>query len=906
MTKLQRTTFKTSRAAQYVEARALQAMPGQPRYHFADVVVKELLDNALDACETARVDPEVSVDISQEAEEQEATITVSDNGPGIPPETVRGAFDFNVFVSDKAAYRSPTRGAQGNALKTVFGIPYALGCLEPTVVEANGLRQEIRVFKDHSGELRVQPDETQTGSGPGGTRISVTLPLRRQFFHGRDWAKAFALLNPHALVKIRDSGTSWYRSRQGESKTLILDDSYHPTRDPEKRFKYLPSDPTSAHWYSREDFRRLIYSHISHARKGGQDILLRDFVRQFKGLSSTKKAKEVCAYFLEIKTLSDFEEVDPSEIVFLLDRMKFHSDPPSHTTLGSVGREHFEKRFTEFYGELERFGYKKVSGTLESGLPYTFEFAVAETGGAIGDFFSGVNFSPTFDDPLEDQRFGKAGGFDARGIEAVLEACFAHPTEDHLDDPEPITTAVAAHVNSPAPLFLDHGKTRLQGFDSEQVRSDIAAAMFSVLKPYLKEGKKRVKTQRATERAANKKGEPQPSLKEAAFQVMEDAWRHVSGDGRLPVSARRQFYAVRHRIRAITDKRFNPDRGYDYFAQKLLPEYQRQRIAEGKEPLAGIYYDPRGKLYEAHTGTDMDLGTRDVEDYEFPPYTFNKLLYVERRGQLPLLQAAKIPERFDMALVTEAGFSTVAARTLLSGAGEKYQIFCLHDADYPGYNILRTLREATERMPKHSMEVFDIGLTVEQVIDMGKEPEEYERRSKLPKGLIPTLNEAEREWFIGEFVGKRGNKEVRKSKRFELDDLTAPEMIEHIERRLEELGAEPKVIPPEDFLESEGKKLFRGQVGGWVDATIDEVLGTAELKKEMAKEFEERFKLQGAEAWIETGFKREDSQSWRDAFKATLQAAYDAKHKDALEKAVRESIRNTVADDERDNREERT
>ena len=810
MTKLQRTTFKTSRAAQYVEARALQAMTGQPRYHFADVVVKELLDNALDACETARVGPEVSVNISQEAEEQEATITVSDNGPGIPPETVRGALDFSVLVSDKAAYRSPTRGAQGNALKTVFGIPYALSSLEPIVVEANGLRQEIRVFKDHSGELQVQLDETQTGSGPAGTRLSVTLPLRRQFFHGRDWAKAFALLNPHASVKIRDAGTSWYRSRQGESKTLVLEHSYYPTREPEKRFKYLPSDPTSAHWYSKEDFRRLIYSHISHARKGGEDILLRGFVRQFKGLSSTKKAKEVCAYFPGIKTLSDFEEVDPSEIAFLLDRMKFHSDPPSHTTLGSVGREHFEKRFTEFYGELRRFGYKKITGTLESGLPYTFEFAVAQTVG-VGDFFTGVNFSATFDDPLEDQRFGKDGGFDARGIEAVLEACFAHPTEDHLDDPEPITTAVAAHVITPAPLFLDQGKTRLEGFDSEEVKRDIAAAMFSLLKPYLKEGKKRVKTQRATERAANKKGDPGLSLKEASFRVMEDAWRHVTGDGRLPVSARRLFYAVRNRIRAITRRRFNPDRGYDYFSQKLLPEYQKQRLAEGKEILAGIYYDPRGKLYEAHTGTDMDLGTRDVEDYEFPPYTFNKLLYVEKRGQVPLLQAAKISERYDMALVTEAGFSTVAARTLLSGAGETYQVFCLHDADYPGYNILRTLREATERMPEHSMEVFDIGLTVEQVREMGKEPEEYERRSKLPKDLIPTLNEAETEWFVGAYVGKRGNKEVWKSKRFELDDLTAPEMIAHIERRLEELGVEPKVIPPEDVLEAEGKTLFAGR-----------------------------------------------------------------------------------------------
>ena len=39
------------------------------------------------------------------------------------------------------------------------------------------------------------------------------------------------------------------------------------------------------------------------------------------------------------------------------------------------------------------------------------------------------------------------------------------------------TVDIHAHVITPAPLFLDHGKTRLQGFDSEEVRSDIAAAM---------------------------------------------------------------------------------------------------------------------------------------------------------------------------------------------------------------------------------------------------------------------------------------------------------------------------------------------------------------------------------------------------------------------------------------------
>ena len=161
---------------------------------------------------------------------------------------------------------------------------------------------------------------------------------------------------------------------------------------------------------------------------------------------------------------------------------------------------------------------------------------------------------------------------------------------------------------------------------------------------------------------------------------------------------------------------------------------------------------------------------------------FNKLLYVEKKGQFPLLKAASIMERYDMGIVTGEGFSTVAARTLVQTAqtaqkDEKYQIFVLHDADYPGYNIVRTLRDATKRMPEHSVELHDLGLTVEQVIDMGKDPEEYERSSSIPSGLASLLSPDEEEWFVGECLGKRGKKDTYTSKRFELDDLTAPETI---------------------------------------------------------------------------------------------------------------------------------
>jgi DNA topoisomerase VI subunit B len=138
-------------------------------------VTKELMDNALDACETSGVAPEITLAV-EERFSGGVAITVSDNAGGILPETVHGALDFNVLVSDKAAYRSPTRGAQGNALKTVFGIPHALGSLEPVVVEARGTRHEARVWKDPAGQLRIQCDDTDLEEPRSGTSVAAHVP----------------------------------------------------------------------------------------------------------------------------------------------------------------------------------------------------------------------------------------------------------------------------------------------------------------------------------------------------------------------------------------------------------------------------------------------------------------------------------------------------------------------------------------------------------------------------------------------------------------------------------------------------------------------------------------------------------------------------------------------------------
>ena len=118
--KLTRVPFQVSRLMEFCSLRELQNQTGHNVLDWPLVVLKELLDNALDACEEVAVAPVVKVSVSPKT----GTIVIEDNGPGIPEETVRAVCDYTIRVSSREAYVSPSRGAQGNALKTILAMGY--------------------------------------------------------------------------------------------------------------------------------------------------------------------------------------------------------------------------------------------------------------------------------------------------------------------------------------------------------------------------------------------------------------------------------------------------------------------------------------------------------------------------------------------------------------------------------------------------------------------------------------------------------------------------------------------------------------------------------------------------------------------------------------------------------------
>jgi hypothetical protein len=103
--KLTRVAFKVSRLMEFCSVRELQSQTGHSIGDWPLVVAKELIDNALDACEEAEVAPDITVIVDQD------TIVVQDNGDGIAGETIESVLDYTIRVSSREAYLSPTRGA---------------------------------------------------------------------------------------------------------------------------------------------------------------------------------------------------------------------------------------------------------------------------------------------------------------------------------------------------------------------------------------------------------------------------------------------------------------------------------------------------------------------------------------------------------------------------------------------------------------------------------------------------------------------------------------------------------------------------------------------------------------------------------------------------------------------------
>jgi len=353
------------------------------------------------------------------------------------------------------------------------------------------------------------------------------------------------------------------------------------------------------------------------------------------------------------------------------------------------------------------------------------------------------------------------------------------------------------------------------------------------------------------------------SFKEAAAQVMEQAYLKVSGNDTLPANARQIMYAARPHIQKVTGRELRDD----YFTQTLLTDYINETEVEWD-----VVYDARGHFTEPHDGESFGVGTLEVRDYLAglrepdlvaaalaqakvntfgPSGSFGAVLFIEKEGFDQLLKAAQIAERFDLAIMSTKGMSVTAARALADEMCHKYNIPLLlaHDFDKSGFSIAGTLQRDTRRYEfQHSITVIDLGLSLEDVEAMGLESE-YQHHPKADKdALIANLrengaSEAEIVFMFRDFD------RLRSTRRVELNAMTSPQFIAWLERKLKKAGVR-KIVPDQKLLAEVYVGMQRGRrLQEAVDDLADEIDGNIKVPKDLRRRIAKLIKQRPAIRW---------------------------------------------------------
>lgn len=171
METLKREYLTTSRTLEFFSRKELSMQLGESdEDKWPIAIVKELVDNSLDACETWGILPEIKVDT-----DYENYVSVADNGPGLDENVIYKSLDYTIRISDKNYYISPSRGQLGNALKCLWAMPYVVDSEDGRVeVTANGKRYIVQIKVDkltQSPKVDIKQDETQTCKK--GTKIKL-------------------------------------------------------------------------------------------------------------------------------------------------------------------------------------------------------------------------------------------------------------------------------------------------------------------------------------------------------------------------------------------------------------------------------------------------------------------------------------------------------------------------------------------------------------------------------------------------------------------------------------------------------------------------------------------------------------------------------------------------------------
>jgi len=683
--------FSISREFDFVRLDGLRRATGRPPHEWDIYIVKELIDNALDADETLwsgdmTKSPRVNVRLEYTSisgqQSQQLFIQMS-NRTEFPVEKINSIFATQWYTSRKAFAKGLTRGALGNALKTILGIPYALRNrvagdwgpdLKPMSISCKGKEYLPRYIVDSTSQTLQFALDTQGNKRATGTTISVGLDyfaqeVPRVLADLQLLAQQYHMCNPHVEFhwSVEIGGQEW-------SKEYVADRNWS--------CKFRGIAPVQ--WYSPTSFHELLGA--LYRRENGENEKGRLGVeiccRWFSGFDVKKGEKSPTALVIHsfgqsALAKSELESGKATELYRLLCK---NSPRFASEALGKIGTRDITAVLSETFPLDGTVIYESVTDHADDpNTPFVIEAAVARIKEGNRQIWTAVNFAPTYADP-----------FSRRWLHAVAQ-------------PEPVLglrgllDAYGFREDSPLVLFLhlicpnvehdEFSKTEINHLPFKQVLVDLLDRLLVGLR-------------RARE-------EEEMRLEQAVFRALDEI---LAGVGE---SERFVFEQLVERLRVHLSR------------DPLLASWLQTPDAAGQLRSYVANYQSRNTVLTQHVARPA-AGTVSIPvhpDHHFSvlaeqlsrdllvQHHVNKILYAQVRELEPVIIENLWLSRMDMALLhNPQGLEGLQDAVVQCAVSCDLPILLLHNADESGNGLAQQFRVWLDEKGLEPNRILDLGL----------------------------------------------------------------------------------------------------------------------------------------------------------------------------------------------------
>ncbi|MEW5693333.1 MAG: DNA topoisomerase VI subunit B [Candidatus Hydrogenedentota bacterium] len=175
------------------------------------MAVKEACDNSLDACEEARILPELYIEIKQLGEDR-FIVSVEDNGPGIVRDAIPNIFGKLLYGSKFHAMKQ-TRGQQGIGISSAALYGQLTTGKPIKIISKTRKDKPAHYFEIHIDTNKNRPeiikDEVVSWKKEHGTRVEIEL--EGKFYRGKhsidNYLRQTAISNPHVKITYQPPDT---------------------------------------------------------------------------------------------------------------------------------------------------------------------------------------------------------------------------------------------------------------------------------------------------------------------------------------------------------------------------------------------------------------------------------------------------------------------------------------------------------------------------------------------------------------------------------------------------------------------------------------------------------------------------------------------------------------------------